>query len=413
MEQVKGYKRTELGLIPEEWKIHKVKDLIDLLTDYDANGSFESVAQNVNVYDHEEYAWYVRSTDLENNSKLDKVRYVDESSYKFLKKTSLYGGELLFLKRGDIGNVYLFEMKTPRATVAPNLYLLKLNQISDSKYLYYYFISNYGQRQLKSKNASSTLGALYKDDVKSILVLLPPTIAEQTSIATALSNIDELISQTEKLIEKKKAIKQGVMQELLKPKKGWVTKMLGDLVSVIKSGGTPLTSNNDFYNGEIPFLSISDMTNQGKYLTYTSSKISQLGLDNSSSWLVPKDSLIYSMYASVGFVSISKLDIAISQAVLGMQFKNFINIDFMYYTLLSMQKSVFKFVGEGTQKNLNAASVKNFNITYPSISLQKEIAEILNDLDSDIALTEKKLQKLKHQKKGMMQSLLTGKIRLI
>ena len=93
MEIVKGYKRTEVGLIPEEWKIHKVKDLIDLLTDYDANGSFESVAQNVNVYDHEEYAWYVRSTDLENNSKLDKVRYVDESSYKFLKKTSLNGGE--------------------------------------------------------------------------------------------------------------------------------------------------------------------------------------------------------------------------------------------------------------------------------------------------------------------------------
>ena len=66
-----GYKQTEVGLIPEDWDLHQVIDLIDLLTDYDANGSFASVAENVKVYDYEKFAWYVRSTDLEKNSDLN------------------------------------------------------------------------------------------------------------------------------------------------------------------------------------------------------------------------------------------------------------------------------------------------------------------------------------------------------
>ena len=69
MELRQGYKQTEVGLIPKDWGLFQVNDLIDLLTDYDANGSFASVAENVNVFDNENYAWYVRSTDLEKKSK--------------------------------------------------------------------------------------------------------------------------------------------------------------------------------------------------------------------------------------------------------------------------------------------------------------------------------------------------------
>jgi type I restriction enzyme S subunit len=214
-ENDRGYQQTEVGLIPVDWVQYKVLDLIELLTDYDANGSFMSVAENVNVYNNENYAWYVRSTDLEKKSKLTDVRYVDEDSYRFLKKTSLYGGELLFLKRGDIGKVYLFKMRTRKATLAPNLYLLKLNEMSSSSYLYYFFNSIKGQLQLKSKNASSTLGALYKDDVKSILVPLPPSLIEQKAIAETLSSMDKDIQALQVKKEKYKRIKQGMMQELL------------------------------------------------------------------------------------------------------------------------------------------------------------------------------------------------------
>ncbi|MCX6351205.1 MAG: restriction endonuclease subunit S [Bacteroidetes bacterium] len=406
MEIVKGYKRTEVGLIPEEWKIHKVKDLIDLLTDYDANGSFESVAQNVNVYDHEEYAWYVRSTDLENNSKLDKVRYVDESSYKFLKKTSLNGGELLFLKRGDIGNVYLFEMKTQRATVAPNLYLLKLNQISDSKYLFYYFISNYGQRQLKSKNASSTLGALYKDDVKSILVPLPPTIAEQTAIANALSDIDDLISKTEKLIYKKKAIKQGVMQELLKPKEGWVKRKFTDIVDYIHGkaheqfivdDGKFKVVNSKFIssNGEVVKYSNNSFLTAKKNDILTVLSDLPNGKALAKCFLVEKDNLY-----------------AVNQRVCIWRSKGADSI-FLYY-LLNRHKYFLQLDDGVTQTHILNGDINRFELTITEdLETQKEIGVILSDIDKEIVILEKRNDKLNYQKQGMMQALLTGKIRLL
>ena len=390
----KGYKLTEVGVIPEVWDCFSVRQLIDLLTDYDANGSFESVATNVNVYDFENFAWYVRSTDLENNSSLTQVKYVDEKSYKFLKKTSLFGGELLFLKRGDIGNVYLFEMRTEKATLAPNLYLLKLNNVSIPKYLYYFFTSDTGQRQLKSKNASSTLGALYKDDVKSIIVPLPP-LPEQTAIANALSDMDALIAKTEKLIEKKKAIKQGVMQELLKPKEGWVTKKLGDLVDKVTTGK----------------LDANAMKPDGEYRFYTCAKeyyfIDRYSFDDEAL-------LISGNGANVGYIHYYKGKFNAYQrtyVLIGFQ----IDVSFLkIYLDKHLADRITTEVSAGNTPYIKMDTITEMVVQYPPESNeQSAISNQINDINIEIELINTKLQKLKHQKQGMMQALLTGKIRLI
>lgn len=172
--------------------------MLELLTDYDANGSFADMARNVNTTDGTGYAWYVRMTDLENPKPLSELKYVDEASYKFLKKTELHGGELLMAKRGNIGKVYIFEPRTPYATVAPNMYLLKLNDKVIPHFLYNYFISSKGNNQLVSLNASSTMGALYKDDVKNINVIMP-SIEEQQKIGEYFSHLDNLITLHQRL----------------------------------------------------------------------------------------------------------------------------------------------------------------------------------------------------------------------
>jgi len=213
--QPKGTKPSELGEIPEDWKVQTVDEQLKLLTDFEANGSFESVAQNVSIKDNDGYAWYVRATDLENSSRLSKVKYVDAKSYSFLKKTSLYGDELLITKRGEIGKVYFFEMKTEHATLAPNMYLLKLNENVCGKFLYYFFKSDIGQKLLKKNNASTSLGALYKDDVKSMLIALPSELEEQTAVSTIISDMDNEIQTLEQRLAKTRQIKQGMMQELL------------------------------------------------------------------------------------------------------------------------------------------------------------------------------------------------------
>ena len=86
-------------------------------------------------------------------------------------------------------------------------------------------------------------------------------------------------------------------------------KSLGELCKKAKSGGTPKSTIKEYYDGNIPFLSISDITEQGKYLYSTEKTISKKGLENSTSWIVPIDSIIYTMYASVGFVSMNKIEL--------------------------------------------------------------------------------------------------------
>ena len=182
-----------------------------------------------------------------------EVKYVDESSYRFLKKSSLYGGEVLLAKRGDIGKVYLFEAKTMYATLAPNLYLLKLNQEIDSNYLYYYLKSTNGQKALKDINASTSLGALYKEDVKNLYILYPSP-EEQRAIAEALSDIDGLIAALDKKIAKKRLIKQGAMSKLLSLSnrgKKWFNTKLGCVVNIRK--GSMLTSE-EFIVGNVPVI---------------------------------------------------------------------------------------------------------------------------------------------------------------
>lgn len=196
-----------------DWEQRKVLDLLELLTDYDANGSFADMAKNINTTDGDGYAWYVRITDLENPKPLSELKYVDESSYEFLKKTELHGGELLMAKRGNIGKVYIFEPRTKYATVAPNMYLLKLNNKVIPHFLYDYFVSEEGNKKLTRLNASSTMGALYKDDVKNIDVIMP-SIEEQAMIGNFFQSIDHIITLHQRELDGYKELKKGLLQQM-------------------------------------------------------------------------------------------------------------------------------------------------------------------------------------------------------
>lgn len=419
VEMKSGYKMTEVGVIPEDWEVCELKNHLVLLTDYDANGSFADMASNVVTTTGNGYAWYVRATDLEQQSSLSEVKYVDEKSYRFLRKSTLYGGEVLLAKRGEIGKVYYFQMKTKRATLAPNLYLLKLKDTINSYFLFSLFKSTFGQNLLKSINASTSLGAIYKDDVKGLNILIPP-FEEQASIATALSDVDSLISALTKKIEKKKAIKQGLMQQLLTGKKRlpgfgekWVEIELGQH-SIMNSGGTPSTANPEYYGGKIPFLSINDITNAGKFIYETEKTITEEGLKNSSARLFKKGTIMYAMYASVGKCAITKIRISCSQAILGINVDSTLDADFLYYYLVSIQDDVLNYGQTGTQTNLSKQIISSFILNVPSSKAeQTAIANILSDCDSEIAALEEKRDKYKEIKQGMMQQLLTGKIRLI
>ena len=399
MDIPQGYKQTELGIIPEDWEVKQIRDGLTLLTDFDANGSFADMAANVQTYIGGGYAWYVRATDLEQQTPLSEVKYVDESSYRFLKKSSLYGGEVLLAKRGEIGKVYLFEAKTVYATLAPNLYLLKLNQEIDSNYLYYYLKSTNGQKALKDINASTSLGALYKEDVKNLHILYPSPV-EQRAIAEALSDMDGLIAALDKKIAKKRLIKQGTMQQLLTGKKRlpgytdpWAEKKLGEILDY-EQPQPYLVVSTDYVDSGIPVLTAG----KSLILGYTTE---QFGIYNKLPVIIFDDFTTDSKYISYPFKVKSS-----AMKVLSLK-----NNDYDLRLVYELMQQI-----DFPLKDHQRYWISEYSQLTISIPKDREeqiaIATILSDMDKEIAALEARRDKYQLLKSGMMQKLLTGQIRL-
>jgi type I restriction enzyme S subunit len=423
MEEIKqGYKQTDIGVIPEDWEVGKLEELITVLTDFTANGSFASLAENVTYLETPSYARLVRLTDIRANFKNAGV-YLSKDSYDFLKKSKLFGDELLLANVGAYaGYSFLYPSGLDfTGTLGPNMFLIKFDDKAlNYRYVYYCFTNGIIFHQLLSKAASSAQPKLNKQNVRECDIIYPANLTEQTAIATALSDTDALIAALDKKIAKKQQIKQGAMQQLLTGKKRlpgfsgeWVEKELKK-ISSMNSGGTPNSNNPNYYNGDIPFLSISDISKSGKYIKTTDKHITKLGLENSSARLFPAKTIMYAMYASVGKCSIANIEISCSQAILGITVNEYTNSEFLYYYLSFIQSDILSFTQTGTQSNLSKRIVEKFVVNIPNNKAeQTAIAQILTDMDNEIAQLEKERDKYKEIKAGMMQVLLTGRVRVV
>lgn len=187
----------------------------------------------------------------------------------------------------------------------------------------------------------------------------------------------------------------------------WPVVKLGDICK-IKSGGTPSTKNRDYYEGDIPFLSINDMTSQGKYVTSTEKHITDEAVNSCSTWIAPAGTLVYSMCASVGFVSIVNVDFTMNQAIAAITHINKdVDKEYLYYQLLNYKdKPEFeRVVTTGAQRNINATILKNFDIVLPPLEEQKRIAKILSDYDNLIKANDEKSEVLRKQKAQLMNNI--------
>ena len=224
---------------------------------------------------------------------------------------------------------------------------------------------------------------LYGEHLKAIKTY-NPTLPEQQKIAKLLSLLDDRIDTQNKIIEDLKKLKSAISKQVFAQEpNGWCR--LDTLFSKGKAGGTPTSTNKEYYNGEIPFLSINDITKQGKYVRYTENHLSQSGLENSSAWVVPKYSLIMSMYASVGLVTINEIPTTTSQAMFAMQLKDKGLLDYLYYYLSYFKyRYIHKYLETGTQSNINADIIRGIMIPIYGHSRNMEIASTLQGIDVKI-----------------------------
>ena len=409
------FKKTDIGLIPEDWEIVPLGQLFEF-----KNGLNKS----------KEYFGYgtpiINFTDVFNNPKMYKstIKGLVSVTSSDIKSCNAHKGDVFFTRTSEIpeevgmSSVLLDELDS----AVFSGFVLRARpktDLLDSEYSGICMRSKIVRHQI-IKSATYTTRALTSGAKLSEVLIPLSTIHEQRKIAIALSDVDNLIRSLTKLIEKKKDIKIATMQQLLTGKKRlkgfsepWMDIRLGDYTTM-NSGGTPASSNPEYYNGEIPFLTISDITNSGKYIKTTEKTITEKGLENSSARMFSVGTIMYAMYASLGKTSIASIELSCSLAILGITPKSCIDGNYLYYVLSSMEEDV-KAIGQtGTQANLSKQIVQNFILNIPiNLEEQKAIATILSEMDNEISSLEAKSAKYESIKKGMMQELLTGKIRLI
>ena len=259
-------------------------------------------------------------------------------------------------------------------------------------------------------------------DILAFKVAHPPTIAEQEAIATALSDTDALVESLEQLLAKKRQIKQGAMQELLTGQRRlpgfvseWHVVRLAELAD-IRSGGTPSTSRSEFWAGEIPWCTPTDITalQGGKYLQQTSRTVSALGLAASSAELIPPGSIVMTSRATIGVCAINVVPLSTNQG-----FKNFVPLEcvvgeFLYYLLTVQRQRFLSLCAGSTFLEIGKAQLVGCEVRLPvDKSEQIAIATTLSDMDAELSALEARLAKTRLLKQGMAQALLTGRIRLV
>ncbi len=386
----KGYKQTEIGVVPTDWDVQPISYIAKVTT-----GS----KNTQDKIDTGLYPFFVRSQVVERIN-----------SYS-------YNGEAILTAGDGVGTGKVFHYINGKFDIHQRVYKISDFSSDINGYYFYLYFSNNFYKRIMQMTAKSSVDSVRMEMIADMQIPLPSK-TEQVSITKALSDISTLIQKTESLIEKKRVIKQGAMQELLTGKRrlsgfsgDWDYKRLGDITDM-SSGGTPLSSNPVYYGGWIPWVVIADMTRITKYLFDTEKKITNKGLENSSAKLFPAGTLLFAMYASIGKCSITKVDVSCNQAILGINTKK-IDIEFLYYYLSFNEQKFLQMGQSGTQNNLNKEIVENFSIPYPQIPEQTAIATILSDMDTEIEKLESEMIKWKDIKQGMVQTLLTGKIRLI
>ena len=238
---------------------------------------------------------------------------------------------------------------------------------------------------------------LYGEHLKRVKIAYP-TYSEQKKIADFLSLLDERITTQNKIIEDLKKLKVAISQVCFEQKP--IDEIpLHKFFKKGKAGGTPTSTNKEYYDGEIPFLSINDITEQGKYIYSTEKHLSEKGLLNSSAWVVPVNSLILSMYASVGLTTINKIPLATSQAMFSMELKEPELIDYLYYYLTYFKyRYIHRYLETGTQSNINADIVRSIKIPNYGKSKNVEMSAMLANIDKKIEIENTYLQSLLSQK---------------
>jgi len=419
MDLKNGYKQTEVGIVPEDWELKSIGDIYTFYPTSNYSKAEMTLEGEVGCIHY----GLIHAIDITSYSLSKGLKYY--VTKELAKYEKIQDGDVIMVDASEdlIGlnkSVEVFDANNKEYIAGLHTFHLRdKNSIYVNNFRGLVLNSNAVKNQMYRLAVGMKVFGVSKSQLQKILIPLPHTKAEQTAIATALINMDDLINSLSTLIEKKKFIKQGAMQQLLKPKEGWVVKKLKDLLlDVIDNRGkTPPYENNS----DIELLETNAISFTLKYPDY--SKVTKyIKTDVYNYWFrghpEKNDILVSTVGEYSGASAIMENDRGtIAQNLIALRFnRSLVGCDFVFYWFRSrnFDNQLKEVMMNQAQPSLRVPWLLNFSIALPAkLDWQNSIANILNDMDSEIDSLNLALSKYQMLKQGMMQELLTGKTRLI
>ena len=357
--------------------------------------------------------------DIVVDEQTDRINH--QAAERINNRAKLKVGDVLFSGTGTIGQTALVKEEPINWGIKEGIYAITPDSHKlDSVFLIYYLHTTKAIALYSSMSSGSTISSVPMTKFINLPISLP-SLSEQKRIALALSNIDALISELGKLIEKKRAIKQGAMQQLFTGKQRlrgfsepWVEKKLGEICE-FQNGYTPSKAVNSFWeNGTIPWFRMEDIRTNGRILSDAIQHITEEAVKGS---LFPANSIIMSTTATIGEHALLIVDSLANQRFTNLTFRKSltqaVDVMWFYHYCFILGEWCKMNINEGGLASVNMIDFSNVMIPLPSVKEQSAIASVLTSMDNEISALEAKREKYSSIKQGMMQQLLTGKIRLV
>ncbi|WP_052461134.1 restriction endonuclease subunit S [Psychroserpens mesophilus] len=408
------FKQTEVGLIPEDWDLVPFDKIFSFYSTSNYSKAQMSEDDEVGCI---HYGLIHAITNTKYDLKAGIKYYVTSEQAKY---ELVCDGDVIMVDAsedlaGVNKSVEVFGVGNKKYISGLHTYLLrdKKSMLADN-FRGILLNSQTVKNQMLQLAVGMKVFGVSKTQLINVKLPLPP-LPEQKAIAQVLSDTDILIQAIEQKLTKKRAIKQGAMQKLLTPKEDWEVKKLGDIARY-RRGSFPqpygLPQWYDENNGT-PFVQVYDVDKNMRLKLTTKQKISDLAKDKSV--FVEKGNVVITLQGSIGRIAITQYDAYVDRTLLIFtDYKVPMNKVFFAFVIQEKFRIEKENAPGGIIKTITKEELSKFDIPLPKTKdEQTEIATILSDMDADIEQLEQKLSKYKMLKQGLMQNLLTGKIRLV
>lgn len=355
----------------------------------------------------------------------DKVAFIDAGTHSLLRRSQLREGDILFSIAGALGRATVVQASWLPANTNQAFAVIRPSKHShiDPRYLLWALRSDAIQTHIAEINTRAAQANLSLEQVRDFEIAIPEC-TNQRNIASVLEDASELITAVQCLIAKKVAIKQGALQELVTGRirlpgfsRDWTHASWGEVMEQCVSGATPLRSRTDFYGGEIPWVTSTELK-YGK-ITWVPQMITTGGLEAANLTIWPAGTFLMAITGleaagTRGSCALLGIPAATNQSCMAIVPNERLRTEFLYYLYLLRGEELAKRYCQGTkQQSYTARVVKSLPIYLPTdVEEQLAIAGRLSDLDAEVDKLRARLLKTRDLRQGMMQELLTGRTRL-